>query len=418
MANPKLILRQDRMHKDGKCPVFLQMYINRKKVAITLPQMAIAPEHWDDEKQQVRKSHPDYKDRNLELQSHVGKAIEILKEYRLAGGQITPEAFRREFRSNATRQDFIAYMRGKIENEYQRRIISPATKTIHLNSVAKLEVYGGKVMFADISREWIEDFDAWHAKQQAQQGNEGLRAREKVFKTVRKYLKMAEAEGKKFKDPFNGLIWPRSKSRPVFLTQEELIILLNYYRDPDLIEAQCIRKAKEKEMTDHHKAQYLEFAVGRIHNTLRCFLWQCLTGMRYDDTRRIRYRDIEGDREKRYLVFVPQKTENTSGVEVRMLITEPIAELMKGRVGAILDTPPNAKYNLRLKEMAEVLGIHKHLTTHVGRHTFATVSLERGMSVEVLMELMGLTKLDTLMVYVHLTSKRRDKEMNDAWANI
>ncbi len=418
MANPKLILRRDRQHNDGKCPIILQLYIKRIKVAITLSNMEIDPKDWDEAKQQVKKSHPDYKDRNLELQSNIGKAIEILKEYRLAGSTITPAAFKREFRSNATRQDFIAYMRAKIENEYQRHIISPATKVIHLNSAAKLEAYAGRVMFADISREWIENFDAWHAKLQERKGNEGLRAREKVFKTVRKYLKMAEGDGKKFKDPFNGLVWPRSKSRPVFLTQDELMHLLHCFRYPDFIERECIRKAKERKLSDHHTSQYLEYAINRIHNTLRCFLWQCLTGMRYDDARTIKHRDIETDGKHRYLVFVPKKTENTSGVEVRMLITDVIAELIQGRVGAILDTPPNAKYNLRLKEMADVLGISKHLTTHVGRHTFATVSLERGMSVEVLMELMGLTKLDTLMVYVHLTSKRRDEEMNDTWIGI
>jgi len=418
MANPKLILRKDRKHNDGKCPIILQLYIKRQKVAITLPEMEIDPIHWDDTKQQVKKSHPDYRDRNLELQSNIGKAIEILKEYRLAGGNITPTSFKREFKSNATRQDFIAYMRAKIDNEYQRHIISPATKVIHLNSVSKLETYGGRIMFADISREWIEGFDAWHAKQQQQEGNEGLRAREKVFKTVRKYLRMAEGDGKKFKDPFNGLIWPRSKSRPVFLTQDELFQLLTAFRAPDVIEEACIQLTKTQKMTDHHKAQYFDYVVPRIHNTLRCFLWQCLTGMRYDDARTIRHRDIEKDGNKKYLVFVPKKTEKTSGVEVRMLITPVLEELIEGRVGTILDTPPNAKYNLRLKEMAEVLGIYKHLTTHVGRHTFATVSLERGMSVEVLMELMGLTKLDTLMTYVHLTSKRRDEEMNDTWVNI
>lgn len=418
MANPKLVLRKDRVLQDGRCPVVIQLYIKREKVAITLRDMEIEEKDWDPDKQKVKKSFPDYKDRNLQLQSYVAKAVDILKEYRLADIEISAAAFKREFRNDASRQDFLAFMAAKIENEYERHIISPATKKIHENCLEKLRAFSGKVMYSDISREWIEGFDAWHAKMQSNKGYEGMRAREKSFKSIRKYLKMAMAEGKKFKDPFNGLVWPRSKSRPVFLSQEELMRLLEYYRDPTLIEDACLNEIKDRDIRDEHKDQYMDFAPDRILRTLRSFLWQCFTGMRYDDARMVRHRDIEVEKGKRYLVFVPQKTERTSGAEVRLPITPIMDELIVTRLGVLVDTPSNQKYNKRLKEMAKVLGIKKHLTTHVGRHTFATVSLERGMSLEVLMELMGLTKLDTLMVYVHLTENRRDKEMQHTWDGI
>lgn len=418
MANPKLVLRKDRILQDGRYPIVLQLYINRQKVAITLKDMEVDEKEWDAERQQVRKSYADYKDRNLQLQSYVAKAVDILKEYRLADIEISAQAFKREFRNDASRQDFLAFMAAKIENEFERHLISPATRTIHENCLEKLRAYSGKVMYSDISREWIEGFDAWHAKMQSHKGYEGLRAREKSFKSIRKYLRMALAEGKKFRDPFNGLVWPRSKSRPVFLSQEELFRLLSFYRDPAMIEDACLKEIKDRDIRDEHKDQYMDFAPKRILKTLRSFLWQCFTGMRYDDASTVRHRDIELDMGKRYLVFVPQKTERTSGAEVRLPITPIMQELIVTSVGILVETPSNQKYNDRLKELGKVLGVNKHLTTHVGRHTFATVSLERGMSVEVLMELMGLTKLDTLMVYVHLTEKRRDKEMHSAWGGI
>lgn len=418
MGNPKLVMRKQRQLKDGSYPIVLQLYIKRQKVAITLDGMAIEEKHWDEDKQQVRKSFADYKDRNLQLQSYVAKAVDILKEYRLADIEMTATAFRREFRNDASRLDFLQFMQAKIDNEFARHIISPATKRIHENCLEKLKAYQGKVMFAEISREWIEGFDAWHAKLQGSKGYEGLRAREKAFKSIRKYLKMAKADGKKFKDPFHGLVWPRSKSRPVFLSQDELQQLLYLYRNPDMIERACIAYIRLKELNDVHRDQFLQYAPERLQKTLRSFLWQCFTGMRYDDMHIIRHRDIERDRGKSYLVFVPQKTENTSGVEVRMPITPIMEELIVSRVGLLVETPSNQKYNQRLKEVAEIFGIKKRLTTHVGRHTFATTSLARGMSIEVLMELMGLTKLDTLMIYVHITEKRKEKEMNDTWAGI
>lgn len=42
----------------------------------------------------------------------------------------------------------------------------------------------------------------------------------------------------------------------------------------------------------------------------------------------------------------------------------------------------NQKVNAYLKELADICGITKTLTTHTARHTFATYSLANGVSME------------------------------------
>lgn len=45
--------------------------------------------------------------------------------------------------------------------------------------------------------------------------------------------------------------------------------------------------------------------------------------------------------------------------------------------------------NLYLKELADVCGIRKHLSTHVARHTFATLTLASGAAIENVAKMLG-----------------------------
>jgi site-specific recombinase XerD len=134
--------------------------------------------------------------------------------------------------------------------------------------------------------------------------------------------------------------------------------------------------------------------------------------MRYSDLRKITHKNVEGD----HLVWVPEKTRETSGKAVRMLITPVMQELMTEEKGKLMPAISNQKYNEYLKEVARLAGIDKVLTSHVGRHTYATTFLHHGGSIEVLQNLMGLSSLKTLMVYVHITEKRKDQEQAAAWS--
>ena len=53
-----------------------------------------------------------------------------------------------------------------------------------------------------------------------------------------------------------------------------------------------------------------------------------------------------------------------------------------------------------LVELLGILGIHKKISTHNGRHTFATtVALGNGVPVEILQKMMGHKSIQTTMIY-------------------
>ena len=66
----------------------------------------------------------------------------------------------------------------------------------------------------------------------------------------------------------------------------------------------------------------------------------------------------------------------------------------------LLPVMSNAKYNLYLKEIAELCGIQKNVTSHLARHTFATtVTYANGVSIESISKMLGHTKISTTQIY-------------------
>jgi site-specific recombinase XerD len=70
------------------------------------------------------------------------------------------------------------------------------------------------------------------------------------------------------------------------------------------------------------------------------------------------------------------------------------------------------KMNAYLQELATICGINKHLTSHVGRHTFATMMLNKGMRPETLYRIMGLSSQKHLDIYAKMLKVTLYNEMN------
>jgi integrase len=79
----------------------------------------------------------------------------------------------------------------------------------------------------------------------------------------------------------------------------------------------------------------------------------------------------------------------------------------------LLPVMSNAKYNLYLKEIAELCGIQKNVTSHLARHTFATtVTYANGVSIESISKMLGHTKISTTQIYARIVDKIISDEMD------
>ncbi len=137
------------------------------------------------------------------------------------------------------------------------------------------------------------------------------------------------------------------------------------------------------------------------------FVFSCYTGLRYQDAQNLQADNVTIDSEKNYwLTFEQQKTGKR---EMLPMFDQAIAiyhkyDRSREITGDVLPRLSNAKTNLYLKTVADLVGIRKKITHHIARHTFATtVTLSNDMPLEMVSTFLGHTDLKTTRIYAKLT---------------
>lgn len=166
----------------------------------------------------------------------------------------------------------------------------------------------------------------------------------------------------------------------------------------------------------------------RLNNVRNMFLLQVYTGMRICDFKRLSGANRQGSN----IEYFQQKIHAPK-------IIIPMTSQMK----AILDIYPEGlpfisdqKFNDYIKEVCKFAGIddmiviqryegrekiieevpkYSIITTHTGRRTFATLSLEKGMRPEVVMKFTGHSSLASFWKYVKISPSQYVTEMLRAW---
>ena len=90
-----------------------------------------------------------------------------------------------------------------------------------------------------------------------------------------------------------------------------------------------------------------------------------------------------------------------------------IIDKYKGKTtkGKLLPILSNQKMNSYLKEIADLCGIKKNLTFHLARHTFATMTLSKGVPIESVSKMLGHTNIKTTQIYARITNKKIEEDM-------
>lgn len=127
------------------------------------------------------------------------------------------------------------------------------------------------------------------------------------------------------------------------------------------------------------------------------FMFQCYTGMAYSDAMAFSLDkcQLDGDR----MTYSAPRVKTGVWFYIRVLPKAlEIAQKYGGRLPRVADQTCNAN----LKTIANVTGITKKLTTHVGRHTFATWMLRNGVPIEHVSKMLGHRKITQTQRYAKL----------------
>ena len=102
---------------------------------------------------------------------------------------------------------------------------------------------------------------------------------------------------------------------------------------------------------------------------------------------------------------------NVPLLEIPMRLIKKYEPLRKGNL--VFPVYSNQKSNDYLKEIAALCDIHKDVTFHVARHTFATtITLENGVPIESVSKMLGHTNVQTTQIYARITERKINQDMD------
>ena len=125
------------------------------------------------------------------------------------------------------------------------------------------------------------------------------------------------------------------------------------------------------------------------------FIFCCFTGLAYIDLKNLTYDHIvTTPTGEQYIYNRRQKT----GTPYHIMLL-PIVKSRKSMCTTI-------------KRIAQKCGITKNLSTHIGRHTFGTtVTLEKGVPIETVSEMLGHKQITTTQIYAKLTANKMKEDV-------
>ena len=156
-----------------------------------------------------------------------------------------------------------------------------------------------------------------------------------------------------------------------------------------------------------------------------CFL--CYTGQRYSDLKSLKWKDLYSDGKYSYWRLYQYKTGSTQHIDIPLL--PEALDLINQRINEnpdayIFNVISNQKMNKKLKKISKLADIKgefttvrnqggerqeivthrwEKVTTHVGRKSFITNAIKRGMSISMVQKISGHASLKSMKPYIYLS---------------
>jgi site-specific recombinase XerD len=172
-----------------------------------------------------------------------------------------------------------------------------------------------------------------------------------------------------------------------------------FYRLPRVPKSKKIRlDAAERAAIENYS-----FQSDRLNQVRDMFLFQYNTGFSYADLSCFNQQYVVRSGGLLYLSGTRAKPPH----EAFYLPFNKTAQRIADKYNYRLPVISNQKYNTYLKEIADIVSIHKNLTTHVARRTFSQIMIDAGYSGESVALMMGHEDFKTTQQYYGTISEAR-----------
>lgn len=383
-------LRSNYQTKDGKTPIMIRIFLDGKMMNLGSSGLSVEKSVWSTSTNRARGRSSEVSNLNANLDMISTTLQNIFRNMQhdetLSLDKIKSVYLGKNKEVSTVLQFFDKYLDnvkaevgfGKSKALYQKY----AAARRHVSEFLNFK-YGRKdLSFTELTPIVIEDLFVYLKTVAGLKSNSATKTL-KFFKTVIIYARKCDMLDH---DPFMNHSFHLEHVDRGFLTDDEL------------------RRIMQK-----------EFDIQRLDVVRDLFVFSCFCGLAYIDMSHLTEDNIVTLDGKTWIMTKRQKTNIPSNIPL-LEIPQLIIEKYRGstRNNHLLLSLSNQKVNAYLKEIADLCGIKKRLSYHLARHTFATMSLSKGVPIESVSKMLGHTNIRTTQVYARITNKKIEEDMKQA----
>lgn len=400
-------LRKDRINKrTEEFSLVIRVTIDRRHAYFTIDK--IKKEDWNSEKLEVRKSHPNYAILNTRITNDKATYQKIVNEIEVhyeGGDKI--EEFRKRINRKSQSTDFFEFVQKLNDDLYTQRSYSTYKRYISVINKFKEFYKKERLSIGEFKLELIRKFES-HLISKLKNNQSTVTSNMKVLSF---YLNQfyIELEIDLVKSPFTHYKMKPEEFNPTFLEMSEIRSIMSTSYTP----------------------------LNPLNEVKKIFLFECFCGMRVGDILELKWKNFHV--ETKELHYVVRKTKkrtihplndmafdilNTKlkkhkqdygiiqkGKYIFGFLKKDITNLSK-EDGLNAISSSTALINRRLKKIAKEVNINKNLSTHVGRHTYATLLVSLGGSTHYVKDLLGHSSLKMTERYVSIVENSKRNTNN------
>lgn len=340
-------IKKTKLLKNGEAPICLRLTLNKQIAEIRIKR-SILVNRWSPAKGCALGKDRVAKELNSYLEAIRLKIHQIHRELVLdMSAPVTANAIMNRYCGNDVKmllevfEDHNDKCRALIGKEYVEGTVRKFDTTLlYLKQFLKQRYRKDDIHLPEINQEFVRDFEFFLKTEKSCQNNSAL----KHIKNFRKVIRIAIGNDWIKRDPFFGLRFKAEEVNVDFLSNDEL------------------KRIRQKKIT-----------IPRLERIRDIFVFCCFTGLAFVDVSQLTAEDLIKDAQgNMWIRKMRQKTKEMCNIPLLSAAKE-ILEKYKDFAstnanGLLLPVSSNQKTNAYLKEIADICGIKKKLTTHVAKH--------------------------------------------------
>ena len=382
-------MRGNFVNKEGKSPIVLRITLDGDRVTIGTTGITITPSLWDIKKQRLKGKTTEALQVNKKL-DNIEREIQEISDKLEYEGKLSLEKVKAiylntEDDSNTIGALFDKYLSSIKDQVAVKHLSTTTLQKYMLCQVRFMAMLNDKfhckdMLLKDVTPAVIQDFSVYLMTVVRQCNNTAM----KTMKTLKTVILYGIKLGVIHSNPYLGVKLHLEPVDRGFLTEEEL---------------QSIIKK--------------DFEIDRLGFVRDLFVFSCFTGLSYIDVKKLKADNIVTLNGIEWIKMAREKTSTPVSVVLfdgaKCIIKK--YENDPKRKDKLFPSMSNQKMNQYLKEIATSCGIKKNITFHMARHTFATLTLSKGVPIESVSRMLGHTNIKTTQIYAKITNKKIEEDM-------